>query len=111
MALWLRYLRTLMRDKFSYKFQVDLVLKGKKIDLTHSKIVEFINGYLSRSEAWFHSMNVHYAANKHADYRPRNSVKSHIARDSSRMCVSRGFNPPRDTRCNRHLEKITKFVL
>lgn len=40
------------------KNQVDLVRRGQKIDLSQSKIVEFINGYPSGPETWFHSMNV-----------------------------------------------------
>lgn len=38
--------------------QVELVRRGAKIDLSQSKIVEFINGYPSGPETWFHSMKI-----------------------------------------------------
>lgn len=40
------------------KNQVDLIRSGHKIDMSQSKIVEFINGYPSGPETWFRSMDI-----------------------------------------------------
>lgn len=56
------------------KNQVDLVRSGKGIDLSQSKIVEFIIGYPSGPETWFHSMNLAHAIAKSDKIPGRKSI-------------------------------------